>query len=62
VWEGSPGCRQGVLAKRYRTSERGFLVNEINHDGVHTTQPLTGVDIGGIIVDYVVKAASGRKL
>lgn len=38
--------------------ERGFLINEINHTmEFHTTQPLTGVDIGGVIVDYVVKAA-----
>lgn len=42
--------------------ERGFLVNEINHTmEFHTTQPLTGVDIGSIIVNYVVKAASNLK-
>ena len=41
--------------------ERGFLVNEINHTmEFHTTQPLTGVDIGGTIVDYVLKTAQGK--
>jgi [lysine-biosynthesis-protein LysW]--L-2-aminoadipate ligase len=41
--------------------ERGFLVNEINHTmEFHTTQPLTGVDIGGIITDYVIDVAQGK--
>jgi [lysine-biosynthesis-protein LysW]--L-2-aminoadipate ligase len=41
--------------------ERGFLVNEINHTmEFHTTQPLTGVDIGGIITDYVIDVARGK--
>jgi hypothetical protein len=26
----------------------------------HTTQPLTGVDIGGIITDYVIDVARGK--
>jgi [lysine-biosynthesis-protein LysW]--L-2-aminoadipate ligase len=41
--------------------ERGYLVNEINHTmEFHTTQPLTGVDIGGIITDYVIDVARGK--
>jgi [lysine-biosynthesis-protein LysW]--L-2-aminoadipate ligase len=40
--------------------ERGFLVNEINHTmEFHTTQPITGIDIADIIVDYVLKVAKG---
>jgi [lysine-biosynthesis-protein LysW]--L-2-aminoadipate ligase len=52
----------GVLAiDVIEDPERGFLVNEINHTmEFHTTQPLTGVDIGGLIVDYVVKVAQGK--
>jgi [lysine-biosynthesis-protein LysW]--L-2-aminoadipate ligase len=41
--------------------ERGLLVNEINHTmEFHTTQPLSGVDIANLIVDYTVKAAQGK--
>ena len=41
--------------------ERGYLVNEVNHTmEFHTTQPLTGVDIGGIITDYVIDVARGK--
>jgi [lysine-biosynthesis-protein LysW]--L-2-aminoadipate ligase len=41
--------------------ERGFLVNEINHTmEFHTTQPLTGVDVGGIITDYVIDVARDK--
>jgi [lysine-biosynthesis-protein LysW]--L-2-aminoadipate ligase len=33
--------------------ERGFLVNEVNHTmEFHSTVPLTGVDIPGMLVDY----------
>ncbi|HEX7973652.1 MAG TPA: lysine biosynthesis protein LysX [Anaerolineales bacterium] len=40
--------------------ERGFLVNEVNHTmEFHTSQPVTGVDIGDLIVDYVVNVAKG---
>jgi len=36
--------------------ERGYLVNEINHSmEFHTTVPLTGVDIPGMIVDYALQ-------
>jgi [lysine-biosynthesis-protein LysW]--L-2-aminoadipate ligase len=52
----------GVLAiDVIEDPERGFLVNEINHTmEFHTTQPLTGVDIGGLIVDYVMRVAQGK--
>lgn len=41
--------------------ERGFLINEINHTmEFHTTQPLSGIDIGDLIVEYVVKVAGGK--
>lgn len=62
-------CRQaaqavggGVLAVDViEHPERGFLVNEINHTmEFHTMQPLTGIDIAGIIVDYVVEVAKTR--
>ncbi len=40
---------------------RGYLVNEINHSmEFHTTVPLTGVDIPGLIVDYALQVARGR--
>ncbi len=36
-------------------SQRGYLVNEINHTmEFHTTVPTTGVDIPGMMVDYTV--------
>ncbi|NPA06270.1 MAG: lysine biosynthesis protein LysX [Chloroflexi bacterium] len=38
--------------------EGGYLVNEVNHTmEFHTTVPLTGVDIPGLIVDYVIQQA-----
>ena len=41
--------------------ERGFLVNEINPTlEFHTTQPLTGVDVGEIITDYVIDVARDK--
>jgi [lysine-biosynthesis-protein LysW]---L-2-aminoadipate ligase len=41
--------------------ERGFLINEVNHTmEYHSTVPLTGVDIPGMIVDYALSVA--RKL
>jgi [lysine-biosynthesis-protein LysW]--L-2-aminoadipate ligase len=37
---------------------KGLLVNEVNHTmEFHTVQPLTGVDIAGEIVSYVVQVA-----
>jgi [lysine-biosynthesis-protein LysW]--L-2-aminoadipate ligase len=41
--------------------EKGFLVNEINHTlEFHTAQPTSGVDIAGVIVDYVIEVAKGK--
>ena len=41
--------------------EKGFLVNEINHTlEFHTAQPTSGVDIAGVIVDYVIQVAECR--
>jgi [lysine-biosynthesis-protein LysW]--L-2-aminoadipate ligase len=38
--------------------ERGFLINEVNHTmEFHSTVPLTGVDIPGMIVDYTIELA-----
>jgi [lysine-biosynthesis-protein LysW]--L-2-aminoadipate ligase len=40
---------------------KGFLVNEINHTlEFHTAQPTSGVDIAGVIVDYVIEVAKGE--
>ena len=49
----------GVLAvDLIEHTERGYLVNEINHTmEFHTMQPVSGVDIAGEIVEYVVSAA-----
>jgi [lysine-biosynthesis-protein LysW]--L-2-aminoadipate ligase len=41
--------------------DRGYLVNEINHTmEFHTLMPTTGVDIPGMIVDYVTDVARGK--
>jgi [lysine-biosynthesis-protein LysW]--L-2-aminoadipate ligase len=41
--------------------ERGYLVNEINHTmEFHTTQPVTGIDIADLMVEYVVGVARER--
>ena len=38
--------------------DKGLVVNEINHTmEFHTMQPVSGIDIAGEIVDYVVKTA-----
>jgi len=38
--------------------EKGLVVNEINHTmEFHTMQPVSGIDIAGEIVDYVVGIA-----
>ena len=49
----------GVLAvDLIEHSERGYLVNEINHTmEFHTMQPVSGVDIAGEIVEYVIATA-----
>jgi [lysine-biosynthesis-protein LysW]--L-2-aminoadipate ligase len=50
----------GVLAvDLVEHPERGLIVNEINHTmEFHTMQPLSGIDIAGEIVSYVVSVAS----
>ena len=50
----------GVLAvDLVEHPERGLIINEINHTmEFHTMQPLSGIDIAGEIVDYVVSVAS----
>ncbi len=49
----------GVLAvDLIEHTERGYLVNEINHTmEFHTMQPVSGIDIAGEIVEYTVKMA-----
>ena len=42
--------------------EKGLLVNEINHTmEFHTAQPISGVDIAGEIVNYVMEVAQAGK-
>jgi [lysine-biosynthesis-protein LysW]--L-2-aminoadipate ligase len=42
--------------------QRGYLVNEVNHTmEFHTMAPVTGVDIPGILVDYILSVAQGEK-
>ncbi|MFN3307913.1 MAG: RimK family alpha-L-glutamate ligase, partial [Anaerolineales bacterium] len=54
----------GVLAiDLFEDPQRGLLVNEVNHTmEFHTTYPLTGVDIPGYIVDYLLAVARGEKV
>ncbi len=54
----------GVLAiDLFEDPDRGYLVNEINHTmEFHTTYPLTGVDIPGYIVDYLLAVARREKV
>jgi len=41
--------------------ERGYLINEVNHTmEFHSTVPLTGVDIPGMIIEYALAAARQR--
>jgi [lysine-biosynthesis-protein LysW]--L-2-aminoadipate ligase len=51
----------GVLAiDVLEDPQRGLLVNEVNHSmEFHTTVPTTGVDIPGMLIDYVVGVANG---
>jgi [lysine-biosynthesis-protein LysW]--L-2-aminoadipate ligase len=42
--------------------QRGYLVNEINHTmEFHTMAPVTGVDVPGILVDYLIAVAGRQK-
>jgi [lysine-biosynthesis-protein LysW]--L-2-aminoadipate ligase len=49
----------GVLAVDIlEDPQRGLMVNEVNHTmEFHTLAPVTGVNIGGLIVEYAVKIA-----
>jgi [lysine-biosynthesis-protein LysW]--L-2-aminoadipate ligase len=43
--------------------ERGYLVNEINHSmEFHTLQPVTGVDISDMIVEYACSIAANKQI
>jgi [lysine-biosynthesis-protein LysW]--L-2-aminoadipate ligase len=52
----------GILAvDLVEDSERGLLVNEINHTmEFHTTQPISGIDLGQQITEYVLAVAQGK--
>lgn len=42
--------------------DRGFLINEVNHTmEFHSTVPLTGIDIPGMLVDYALSVARKRE-
>ncbi len=41
--------------------DRGYLINEVNHTmEFHSTVPLTGVDLPGMLVDYALSIARTR--
>lgn len=43
--------------------QRGYLVNEVNHTmEFHSTVPLTGIDIPGMLVDYALSLDQGAPL
>lgn len=43
--------------------QRGYLINEVNHTmEFHSTVPLTGVDIPGMLIDYALSVVSNRSL
>jgi [lysine-biosynthesis-protein LysW]---L-2-aminoadipate ligase len=43
--------------------QRGLLVNEVNHTmEFHSTVPLTGIDIPGMLIDYALEMYSAPKL
>ncbi|MCL4561619.1 MAG: lysine biosynthesis protein LysX [Chloroflexi bacterium] len=52
----------GVLAiDVFEDPQRGYVVDEVNHTmEFHTTVPVTGVDIPGIIADYTIAVAKGE--
>jgi [lysine-biosynthesis-protein LysW]--L-2-aminoadipate ligase len=54
----------GVLAvDLVEHPQKGLVVNEINHTmEFHTMQPVSGIDIAGEIVEYVVEAAKGKQV
>ncbi len=43
--------------------DRGYLINEVNHTmEFHSTVPLTGVDLPGMLVDYAIAVARQRTI
>ena len=43
--------------------QRGYLINEVNHTmEFHSTVPLTGVDIPGMLIDYTLSVVNNRSL
>ena len=52
----------GVLAvDLVEHPEHGLVINEINHTmEFHSTVPLTGIDIPGMVVDYLLQVARGE--
>jgi [lysine-biosynthesis-protein LysW]--L-2-aminoadipate ligase len=56
------GC--GILAVDIiEHPERGYLVNEINHSmEFHTLQPVTGIDISDMIVEYACNVAANQQV
>ena len=54
----------GVLAiDLLEDPDRGLLVNEVNHTmEFHSTVPLTGVDIPGMLVDYALSIAAHKTI
>jgi len=54
----------GVLAiDVLEDPQRGYLINEVNHTmEFHTTVPVTGLDLPGMIVDYTVTVGCERQL
>ncbi len=52
----------GVLAiDLLEDPDRGYLVNEVNHTmEYHSTVPLTGVDLPGMIVDHAISLAEKK--
>lgn len=53
----------GVLAiDVLEDTERGFLINEVNHTmEFHTSVPTTGIDIPGKVIDYVVEVGKQKQ-
>lgn len=52
----------GVLAiDVLEDTERGFLINEVNHTmEFHTSVPTTGIDIPGHVIDYVIEIGKSK--
>ncbi len=43
--------------------QRGYLINEVNHTmEFHSTVPLTGVDIPGMLIDYTLSVVGNQSL